>query len=110
MKRVRAIDEAVVRENIVDRLKTQGRARMMGQLQLLQHTVFIMIGGGMLGESAQRSPKGFYIDDRVTKRPYSLTAIRNAVTTLRIYAEVMGFDPTNLLVQTKNDHHNCGVF
>jgi hypothetical protein len=73
-----------------------------------QVAVYVMCGGGWLGESAARRPAGFYIDDRCGKLPYPRRSIMQAVDTLATIAKANGLDPNNLPEMPR--FHNCGVF
>lgn len=74
----------------------------------LQTAVYVMAGGGFLGQSAACQPASFYIDARCGKLPYPKRAILQAVQALVIEAGVLGVDPNNLPPIAR--WHNCGVF
>ena len=98
-----------VEKNLVERLQSQGRERVMAQFKQLQTAVYVMCGGGFLGSSAARQPHGFYIDSRVGRLPYSKTKIMQAVVVLQLYIKVLRLNP-NELPDFFMDAHNCGVF
>lgn len=74
----------------------------------LQVAVYVMVGGGMLGRMAAQQPADFYLDARVSRRPYSTKAILNAVEVLAAMAEEKGLNPHNLPAVPQ--FHACGVF
>jgi hypothetical protein len=74
----------------------------------LQTAVFVMAGGGYLGNFAAEQPGKFYIDDRVGKLPYTRKEIYQAVEVLKILAEENGLDPNHL--PEKPSFHNMGIF
>lgn len=72
-------------------------AYVMGEdLTSLQIEVWVMCGGGMLGDFAATQPADFYIDDRVGKLPYPRRDIYQAVEVLKALAIKLGKDPHNL--------------
>ena len=73
-----------------------------------QTAVFVMCGGGYLGEFAAEQPGSFYIDDRVSRLPYGKKAIYQAVETLCTIATANGLDPKHL--PPRPQFHNCGIF
>lgn len=82
--------------------------KFMERIRGQQVMVYVMTGGGFIGRSHAEQPKSAYIDDRVSKRPYSRKAISNATTVLILMAEIAGLDPNNLPAMI--DIHNSGVF
>jgi len=65
-------------------------------LKALQIEVFVMCGGGFLGDFAMRQPADFYIDQRVGKLPYPKKQIYQAVEVLKAIAIKLGKNPHNL--------------
>ncbi len=74
----------------------------------MQTAVWVMCGGGYLGDFAAQQPADFYIDSRVRKLPYKFVEVERAVKILAIIAEVNGLDARNL--PKKPSVHNLGVF
>ena len=74
----------------------------------MQTAVFVMCGGGYLGNFAATQPAKFYIDDRVSRLPYGKKAIYQAVETLCTVATANGLDPNRL--PERPQFHNCGIF
>ena len=100
-------DQDDFRERITKKVELN-REQCLREFQNLQIVAYVMAGGGFVGRSAAEQPWGFYVDGRVSKRPYSITKIGNAVASLRIFAEVLGFT-TNTMPRMP-DFPNCGVF
>lgn len=80
-------------------------------LAVAQAAIYAMIGGGMLGSSAIRSPRDFYIDARVRRRPYPIRAIMQAVEILAMAYDLIrqtdpDFEPTDAIDKLSN----LGVF
>lgn len=67
-----------------------------GDFGAMQAAVYVMAGGGLVGRSAAEQPADFYIDDRVSRRPYPIKVIHNAVKTLERIAVAKGLDPRRL--------------
>jgi len=65
------------------------------EVPTLQVAVYVMCGGGFIGQSAAEQPVGFYIDDRC-KVPYSRTAIYKAVKRLVNTAIAARIDPNDM--------------
>lgn len=65
-------------------------------------------GGGILGKSAAEQPADFYVDARVSRRPYPLRQLYRAVKTLALLAEANGLNPHAMPAMP--DFHNLGVF
>jgi hypothetical protein len=82
---------------------------MIDQMRRLQTALFVMVGGGMLGLSYMRSPRGAYIDTRCGRLPYTRREIEQARKVLVTYAIVLGLDAGCLEVPAP-DFHNCGVW
>ena len=80
----------------------------MERLRTQQVLVYVMCGGGFIGRSHAEQPKGAYLDDRASKRPYSRRAINQATKVLAAMAEIAGLDPSHL--PEMPDIHNSGVF
>lgn len=74
----------------------------------VQLAVYVMAGGGMLGRFAAEQPADFYIDDRVSKRPYPKRAIYRAVAVLTRMAQVAGLDPHQMPAMPRL--HNLTIF
>lgn len=74
----------------------------------LQVALYVMCGGGGLGESAAQHPAEFYIDDRCGRLPYSKRAIMQAVAVLIEFAQAHGMDPRRM--PRMPEFHRCGVF
>jgi hypothetical protein len=106
-----------------ERIRTQaeGAIRCAGgdverAIQTLQLVVFTMAGGGWLGESASVQPGGFYVDGRVSRRPYQVRAIKQATRVLAEVARIGGYDPETGVgrhgkeMPRRPDFPNLGVF
>jgi len=76
--------------------------------QAAQVAVYVMAGGGIIGRLAAEQPADFYIDDRVSRRPYPKAQIYAAVAIMEAMAECNGMDPRHL--PALPDFHNLGVF
>lgn len=74
----------------------------------MQVAVYVMAGGGFLGRAAAEQPADFYIDSRVTRRPYPVADICRAVEVLATIAKANGLDPHNLPEMPRL--HNLSVF
>ena len=79
-----------------------------GSVGAAQIAVYVMAGGGLIGKSAAEQPAGFYVDSRVSRRPYKLRDIYAAVRVLVRMAEAAGLDPRNLPPMPR--FHNLSVF
>ena len=77
-------------------------------LKAHQTAVFVMCGGGFLGESAAKQPADFYIDPRVGTLPFPKRKILQAVKCLAVLATAAGHNPHNLPDFPR--FHNCGIF
>jgi hypothetical protein len=73
-----------------------------------QVAVYVMCGGGFLGQFAARQPADFYIDSRVGRLPFGRREIGQAVAVLATIAEAKGLDPHHL--PPMPDFHACGIF
>ena len=62
-------------------------------ISLHQVAVYVMCGGGFLGQFAAEQPADFYIDERVGRLPYGRADICRAVATLSRIAEARGLNP-----------------
>ena len=91
----------------IDKVKSETAFNGINHVQALQTAVFVMCGGGFLGRFATEQPADFYIDDRVSKLPYSRKVIKQAVAVLCAHAENEGLDTHNLSFA---GFHNCGTF
>lgn len=74
----------------------------------MQVAVYVMCGGGFMGESAASRPADFYIDARITALPYKAKEILQAVKVLAFVAGLAGYDPHNMPKMTR--FHNLGIF
>ena len=74
-------------------------------LKSLQIEVWVMCGGGLLGEFGATRPTDFYIDDRVGRLPYPKRDIYQTVEVLKAGAFKLGKDPHNL-----PRPHICGAW
>lgn len=74
----------------------------------MQVAVYVMAGGGMLGRSAAEQPGSFYVDARVSRRPYSERKLFLATRILAAIAEANGLDPEHM--PEMPNIHNLGVF
>lgn len=74
----------------------------------MQIALFVMCGGGLIGHMAAEQPEDFYIDDRLSKRPYARKDIYQAVATLITLARVNGIDTKKMPEMPR--FHNMGVF
>ena len=100
-------------DQVRDCLKRKGKRNVRREMRQLQLTAYVMVGGGMLGASAARQPKDFYVDARCAKRPYGIKAIKQVTRVLALHAEFLGLDPNSIPDEPGKsfmDHHNCGVF
>lgn len=61
-----------------------------------QVAVYVMCGGGMLGNFAAEQPADFYIDDKVGWLPYPKSVIRETVRELVELARLNKLDPHNM--------------
>lgn len=102
-----ALCTKTVGECIKARLECKGREAVLQEMKQLQAAVYVMVGGGLIGNSAATQPAGFYVDGRVSKRPYSLRNIEKAVKTLHIYQDVLGITD---MPRDYFDCHNCDVW
>jgi len=103
------LDMAEVEKNFREDLKVKGgKAKLREEMQALRIAIYTMIGGGMLGNFAVNQPKDFYIDSRVSKRPYKLRDIYQAVAVLAVYVNVLKL--TTDTMPRLPHFHNCGVF
>lgn len=73
-----------------------------------QVAVYVMCGGGFIGQFAAERPADFYIDARVGGLPYARRKIAQAVDTLATLARCAGLDPHRL--PPSPAFHNCGIF
>jgi hypothetical protein len=62
------------------------------EVPFLQVAVYVMCGGGFLGQMAAEQPANFYIDDRAARLPYSEQEIKAAVSVLTAMASRAGLD------------------
>ena len=69
---------------------------MSPKIQAMQVAVYVMCGGGILGNFAATKPADFYIDARVTRRPFRGFEIEQAVASLAEQASCDGLDSHNL--------------
>jgi hypothetical protein len=103
------LDMAEVEKNFREELKQKGgKAKLREEMQALRVAVYTMIGGGMIGNFAVNQPKDFYIDSRVSKRPYKIRQIYQAVAVLAVYVKVLKL--TYDTMPRMPHFHNCGVF
>jgi hypothetical protein len=65
-------------------------------LKNLQIEVYVMCGGGLLGDFATTQPADFYIDVRVGKLPYPKRDVIQAVKVLEAMAIKLGKNPHDL--------------
>lgn len=75
---------------------------------ILQVVAYVAAGGGMIGRMYAEQPADAYVDIRVSRRPYSLTALENIRKTLCVMAVEKNLDPHRL--PPMPDFYNCGVF
>jgi hypothetical protein len=71
-------------------------AAMPGCVEAMQVAVYVMIGGGMLGNFAATQPAQFYIDTRCGRLRYPKRTIYRAVRDLVLIAKAAGLDPNKL--------------
>lgn len=74
----------------------------------MQVAVFVMCGGGFLGQMAAGQPADFYIDDRCGRLPFTRREIMQAVQVLAIAAGVYGLDPHAMPPMPR--FHHLGAF
>lgn len=79
------------------------------RMKTLQTAVYVMCGGGFLGRMAAEQPFDFYIDDRVSRLPYSKRAILQAVSVLAALATGLGIARSADMPRMM-DMHNAGIF
>ena len=92
----------------LDQKKVRESGWSKESIPAMQTAIYVMCGGGILGEMAAERPKEFYIDSRVGKLPYSKREIFQAVVTLISIAESNGMDASNLPPMPR--FHNMGIF
>lgn len=92
---------------LVRQMSVEDAARWKDAIPLMQAAVFTMAGGGLLGRFAATNPAEFYLDTRVSRRPYSATKILTACANLAQIAKLNGLDPRRL---PDPSFHNLGVF
>jgi hypothetical protein len=103
------LDMAEVEKNFLEDLKAKGgKAKLREEMQALRVAIYTMIGGGFIGNFAVNQPGDFYIDSRVSKRPYKQRDIYQAVAVLAVYFKVLKYTHAN--VPRLPHFHNCGVF
>jgi hypothetical protein len=73
-----------------------------------QVALYVMCGGGFLGQFAAEQPADFYIDDRVGCLPYRRSDIYRAVNKLIVIAKARGFNPHSLPAMPLI--HSFGIF
>ncbi len=73
-----------------------------------QTAVFVMCGGGLLGNFAAQQPADFYIDDRVGRLRFPRKEIYQVLAVLVAIAKANGLDPHNLPQRPR--FHDCGIF
>jgi hypothetical protein len=95
-------------KDISNALSHKNPTQLRQEMEALQVAVYTMIGGGWIGQFAAHQPKDFYIDTRVSKRPYPVKAIYQAVKVLTAYAETLGLNPHDM--PKMPNFHNCGIF
>lgn len=84
-----------IEESLRNRLSYGERDKLLIECFQLQMVIFVMIGGGMLGESAARQPENFDFDDR-TSPIYPKKSILQVVEIILIYAKVLNLNPNRL--------------
>lgn len=82
--------------------------KQLREINDLQLVVFVMCGGGYIGNFAACQPAEFYIDDRGARRPYPLKKISIAVKYLKKRAEQYRFDVYDM-PKMSSFHNNMEV-
>lgn len=100
------LDMNTVRENFRF-YKPKERKAMLASQQIV---VYVMIGGGMIGRFGAEQPGDFYIDSRVSKRPYTLRKIYQAVQVLLVMAQECGYSGKGSDMPKMPNFHCSGVF
>jgi len=97
-------------EDIFAKARETKPERAQGMLDIGAHqvAVYVMCGGGIMGQFAAEQPADFYIDSRCARLPYSRKEIEQAVAVLAVIAETQGLDPHRL--QKMPRFHASGVF
>jgi hypothetical protein len=93
---------------ITDHIADDIAPHSASNIPFMQTALYVMVGGGLLGRSAAEQPLKFYIDPRVSKRPYGKNDIMKAVKHLITEAKRHGMDPNNL--PAIPNFHNMEVF
>jgi len=75
---------------------------------LMQVAVYVMAGGGLIGRLAAEQPADFYVDTRVSRRPYGLRDLSRAVKVLAVIADANGLNPHNM--PKMPNLHNLAIF
>ena len=94
--------------NIDEVVKSDEYYRESRPIGALQVAVYVMCGGGFLGNFAAGQPADFYIDDRCGRLPYGRKAIMQAVAVLTASATARGLNPHHMPAMP--EFHNCGIF
>jgi len=104
------VTKAMSKEQIAEQYKARDwkNAKTKEKIRALQVAVYVMAGGGLIGRSAAEQPKGFYLDMRLPKRPYSTNQVYQAVRILAHLAEINGMDSNNM--PKMMDFPGCGIF
>ena len=75
----------------------EGRERkdLLAELSRVQIALYIMCGGGFIGDFAVRQPDEFYVDDR-GKTPYSVPDILKALVFYSAFLKELGIDKNDI--------------
>ncbi len=101
------IDLPLIRERLQKQVAA-ARSSTVEEFEALQVVAYVMAGGGMIGRSAAEQPEGFCVDGRAKRRPYPIKSIERVLSVLKLYAEVLGYNPNDL--PKMRNFHGCGVF
>jgi hypothetical protein len=74
-------------------------------MEHLQTALYVMCGGGWLGEVCAKQSEAFYSDSRNGKLPYPSKEVAQALSVFKIYLRVLGVVPPRRTV-----FHNSGIF
>jgi len=108
MSRILPINYERVTESISGTYQSLGKKAVVSQMMAMQVAIYVAAGGGMIGRLFAEQPADAYVDDRASRRPYTLKALGNMRIALIAYAAVLGLDPHRM--PPMPDFHSAGVF
>lgn len=100
------LDLARVEKNLLEQVRENGRGEVYEEMKHVQTTLYIMCGGGWLGDTAAHHPDVFHIDGRSGALPYSKADIFQVLAVFKVYLRVLGYEKPPRRVMP----HSCGVF